>query len=154
MRKSFWILFFVLLASNLFAQTNYIPSGVWKYIDGHDTIEFYLKSSQMNVAGTTYPILIGFHKYIKNGQLIESSMGDINTDYSDKKYTILLYNVQENRAKYSGNFKDLSTDVNRLIILTKLTPKNISVRLTSKQVSKNINGIGYTLPRNFTLIRE
>ena len=70
-------------------------------------------------------------------------MGDINTDYTDKKYTILLYNVQENRAKYSGNFKDLSTDVNRLIILTKLTPNNISVRLTSKQVSKNINGIGW-----------
>lgn len=152
MKKLLLVLLFPV--STLKAQHNYIPTGNWKYIDGKDTVDFFLKSSQMTVAGTTYPILIGFHKYIKNGKLVESSMSDVNSNYADKKFTIFIYNVQENRAKYSGNFKDLSLDVNRLIILTKLTQDNMSVRLTSEQVSKNINGVGYTLPRNFTLIRE
>ena len=34
------------------AQTNYLPLGTWKYINGNDTIEIYLKSTQINLADT------------------------------------------------------------------------------------------------------
>jgi hypothetical protein len=148
------IIVLIFSSSLIKAQTNYISTGSWKYIEGKDTIEFLLKPSQIKVVDTTYPILFGFHKYIRNGVMVESSMNDANTDYADHKFTILIYNVQADDAKNTGDFEDLSWCVKRLIYLTKTTATTMNVRLTSMQVSKNINGYGYTLPRTFQLVKQ
>jgi len=155
MKKIFFLFFGIIISTQtLKAQINYLPLGTWKYINGNDTIEIYLKSTQINLAGTTYPTLIGFHKYVKNGQLIESSINFANTNFADKKYTIIIYNVQSADIRNDGDFKDMSFNINRLIILTKLTATTMNVRLTSQQTRKNTSSSDYTLPRNFQLVKQ
>jgi hypothetical protein len=144
----------VFLSTETSAQTNFIPTGTWKYINGNDTIEIYLKPAQMMLSGISYPILIGYHKYVKNGQLIESSLPFSKSDFIDKKYTIIIYDVKAADERNDGDFKDISLDVKRLIILKKLSSTTMSVKLTSQQVRKYTNGLGYSLPRNFILTKE
>jgi len=144
----------VFLSIEISAQTNYIPTGTWKCINGNDTIEIYLKPAQMMLNGISYPLLIGFHKYVKNGQLIESSIPFSKSDFIDKKYTIIIYDVKSDDIRNDGDFKDISLDVKRLVILKKLSSTTMNVRLTSQQVRKYTNVVGYTLPRNFILTKE
>jgi len=155
LKKIFFLLFGIIISTQtLKAQTNYIPLGTWMYINGNDTIEIYLKSTQINVADTSYPTLIGFHKYVKNGQLIESSLNFGNTNFADKKYSIIIYNVKSADIRNDGDFKDMSFNINRLIILTKLNPTTMDVRITSQQTRKNTSSSDYTLPRNFQLVKQ
>jgi hypothetical protein len=148
------IIFVAILFSinRLKAQTNYTPAGNWKCISGNDTLIIFFKSSQMNVGGTIQPILIGFHKYIKNGALVENSLQFQQTDYPDDKYSIIILNFQQGDARNDGILKDISLNYTRAIILTKLNPNSMNVRLTSFQDRRKNGTIsGYTLPRNFQL---
>jgi hypothetical protein len=152
MKKIIVILIVTLIAGNLFGQTNYTPTGTWKYTNGNDTILMIFKSDQMTVGGVTYPVLIGFHKYVTNGNVMESTLQYQNTTYLDKKFSVLLYNYQASDARNDGDIKDITLNNERYIILTKINPNTINVRLTYiAGVRKKANQTGFTLPRNFQL---
>jgi hypothetical protein len=138
----------------LFAQTNYTPTGTWKWISNNDTIEMYFKLDVIHVGSKNYPVVIGFHKYIKNGILIENTLQFSNTNYSSNKFTTVIYNNDPTNSRLSGNFNDLTINTRRLIILTKLAFTSMSVRITSKEGRKNYSWLGYTLPRNFVLTKQ
>jgi len=153
MKKIIYIIISLLISKETISQTNYIPTGYWKYINGVDTIEFYFKVGEMNVGGISTPVLLGFHKYIKNGSLLENSIPFINSDYSQNKFTILIFGTESNMVRNDGHIKDLTLNNERYIILKKINPTTISVDLTYIQGVRNNRPYGFTMPRHFILTR-
>jgi len=142
MKKIIYIIISLLISKETISQTNYIPTGYWKYINGVDTIEFYFKVGEMNVGGISTPVLLGFHKYIKNGSLLEN------------KFTILIFGTESNMVRNDGHIKDLTLNNERYIILKKINPTTISVDLTYIQGVRNNRPYGFTMPRHFILTRQ
>lgn len=154
MKQIVTLLAITLLTQSINAQTNYTPTGTWKYISGTDTLEVFFKTDQLNLGTTVQPIIIGFHKYIKNGVLIENTLNHSSTNYSNNLFSILVYNFKENDARNDGTIKDITLNNKRYLILTKLTPTSMNVRLTYIQGVRNNKPLGFTLPRNFQLIKQ
>lgn len=146
---------FVIVFNNIKAQTNYTPTGTWKWISAKDTIEVFLKTDQLYIGNQAVPIVIGFHKYVKNAKLIENSLLKKNTNYINEQYSIVLFNQYSDFYKLSGSIKDITLNYTRTIILTKINPTTMSVRLTSMEGRRKNGTISaYTLPRNFTLTKQ
>ena len=99
-------------------------------------------------------VLLGFHKYIKNGSLLENSIPFINSDYSQNKFTILIFGTESNMVRNDGHIKDLTLNNERYIILKKINPTTISVDLTYIQGVRNNRPYGFTMPRHFILTRQ
>jgi hypothetical protein len=157
MKKIYIIIAFTLLhAVAVNAQTDYVPSGSWKYINGTDTIEMYFKTDQIILNGNAHPIIIGFHKYVKGGQLIESTIQLSNSGtYANHRYSIATYGIDTTKVQ-QGEIKDISLNYKRDIFFTKINPTTINVDLTSLerwQKNRPPNN-AYTLPRHFTLIKQ
>ncbi len=153
MKKILIIAIAISFVSDSFAQTNYTPVGTWKYINGLDTLEMFFKVGDIGNGTVSLPVLKGYHKYVKNGQTIESFMPFVN---SVNKYSILIYNNHPTMARLDGNIKDLTLNYKRYIILKKINPSTIQVTLTSYegwQRNSPVNN-SFTLPRHFTLIRQ
>ena len=154
MKKILIILICFFNAQHIIAQTNYVSTGTWKYVNGNDTIEIYFKTAQLNVGELQQPVLIGFHKYIKNGQLIENTLNYTFTSLTDNKYSIIIFDVQTNDTKNVGNIKDSILNNTREILLTKVSPTTMNVRLTYIQGVRNNRPYGFTMPRHFILTRQ
>ena len=154
MKNLFSLLTILLITQHIDAQTNYTPTGTWKYINGMDTVEFFLKTDQITAGTKTYPILIGFHKYVKNGVEIENTLPLSNTTYLQNQYSIVMFGIDSAKVRADGHIKDITLHYKRYIILTKVNPTTINVRLTSMEGRGQTGGIGYTLPRNFQLIKQ
>ncbi len=154
MKKILSLLIMLIVVQHICAQTNYTPTGTWKCINGADTIEIFLKTDQITSGSKTYPILIGFHKYVKNGVEIENTLPLINTTYTQNQYSIVMFGINSAKARADGHIKDITLNYKRYIILSKINPTVINVRLTSMQGRGQTGGIGYTLPRNFQLIKQ
>jgi hypothetical protein len=136
------------------AQVNYTPTGTWKYINGADTIEVFFGQSQLVSGSETFPLIVGFHKYVKNGQVVESNLSQINS--SHPKYSIRIPNIDSTYNRLGGDFRDLSLFCTRDIFLKKINPTTIDVTLTSIerwQQNRPPNN-AYTLPRHFTLLKQ
>lgn len=86
------ILFIILLFISKpgFSQTtHYNPNldkfaGTWKWISGTDTLTIVLQKQMENTHPTFGPTeaIIGWHKYVKNGQLKESNFQYIGINYT------------------------------------------------------------------------
>ena len=82
--------FFVIGRGPATAQTtSYIPAldkftGTWRWVSGSDTVEIALQKQLIYINAVT-PIyvesLIGWHRYVKNGTLIENSMQYYGRNY-------------------------------------------------------------------------
>jgi hypothetical protein len=139
---------------NLEAQINYTPTGLWKSANATDTIIMYFKPGQIIInPTTTYNILLGFHKYKKNGVLIESSLQDTSSSYIENKYTMTSFIYNPLDARNDGYLKDLTLNNKRYIILKKINLTTIEVSLTYIQGVRNNRPYGFTLPRHFTLTK-
>ena len=61
-------------------------TGHWKWTSGNNSFEMVLKKEKIfNITGDTQAckdVIIGFHEYIKNGVLIESSLQNQNTNFN------------------------------------------------------------------------
>jgi len=86
--------------------SSYTPSpeldkftGHWKWISGNNSFEIVLKKEKIfSVIGDTQScidVIIGFHEYIKNGVLIESSLQNQDASFNQKLHSITLYGVQD-----------------------------------------------------------
>lgn len=154
MRKILFGFVFIFVLQSVKSQINYSPTGTWKYINGLDTVEFYFKTDQMTVDNSTQSILIGFHKYVKNGIEIENTLPLSNTTYRQSRYSIIMFGVDSSKVRADGHIKDITLNYTRYIIVSKINPNTINVRLTSMEGRGQTGGVGYTLPRNFHLIKE
>ncbi|MCB0716728.1 MAG: hypothetical protein KDC06_12035 [Chitinophagaceae bacterium] len=154
MKKVTIFVFLFLWAQVLSAQTNYTPTGNWIYVNNNDTIEFYFKTDQFITPNKTYPMIIGFHRYVKNGVLIESSFDAKNSNFNDELYSVGISNSFPEKEKLEGRFKDITLNTKRIICLTKINPNTINVNLAYIHGVIDNKPNGFTLPTNFTLIKE
>jgi hypothetical protein len=85
------LLLFVSLCIKAQVQTNNLINkfvGTWQWVSNTDTVKIVLEKQVYNLqlTGVQSEILVGWHKYVKNGVVIENSMQyvglDINTDYN------------------------------------------------------------------------
>jgi hypothetical protein len=152
MKNIFFFCSLLIISLKTSSQINYSPLGTWKYTSGTDTVEIYLKTAQVNAGTITYNVIIGFHKYVKNGVLIENSLIHSGTNYLDNKYTIYIFDNSPTDIRIDGHFKDITLNYSRYIIFTKINVNTMNVRLTSMQ-GRRKNGTTnlFTLPRNFQL---
>jgi hypothetical protein len=151
--KNTMLILILMITFSASAQTNYIPSGTWRWTSGADTIELFLNPQVLTIENQTISVIIGFHKYVKNGTLIESSMSDKNTLFLQEKYSILIPNAFPHNRKQDGHINDITLNNKRMLLLEKLNPTTLKVALTYLHGIRNNRPYGFTLPKNFTLTK-
>lgn len=134
--------------------------GTWKWTLGNDEVIIKLKKVKFLNSSPAYydDVLLGCHTYIKNGIVVESSMGDFDLLGPGRKGTIYLWNIpEESSTKVIGSLKDISKDKDG-----KLTFEYING--SSPQIQWTLNtyeGLviqpipaGLTLPQSIILIKQ
>jgi hypothetical protein len=152
--KNIMFALFLIMNIRANAQTNYTPAGTWRYINGLDTIEVYLKSQLLTDGNESIPVIIGFHRYVKNGQLVESNIAYKNSLENARQYSILMYNGLPHDTKQEGTLKDITLGNERMIFTEKINPTTIKVTLHYIHGVRNNRPYGFTLPRNFILTKQ
>ena len=67
--------------------------GTWKYSDANQSFTIILKKENIRLPvenDVRADAMIGFHKFIKSGNVIEDTTIDYNTNFSDKNFPYLL----------------------------------------------------------------
>ncbi|MCU7617852.1 hypothetical protein NZ698_11635 [Chryseobacterium sp. PBS4-4] len=87
--------------------------GTWKWTDGSETLEIVLKKEKVLVPfkhdSSCQDILLGFHRYTKNGVIIESTLENINSFQNQKLYSLYSSGFwDDNYNQFVGSFKHSS----------------------------------------------
>lgn len=142
--------------------------GTWKWISGNDTVIIVLEKQIYCIpfTGKSCEALVGWHKYVKNGMLVQSSLQyegrDVNIDFNstDTDYkTTINGNSRYSNAVLFRTFWDLTLHKNFYLYLT-LLPGSLtqaSWRLVEPPgIYTGPNGTAgmFTLPKNITLTKQ
>jgi hypothetical protein len=135
--------------------------GTWRWVNGTDTLIVKLAKVRyyyIQPAQSSADKLVGCHKYISNGQVIESSLEryDSVVNINHRRNTFFAWNNESDTLKVEGVVKDISKRKNCKIFLdyTAGTTPQIVWKL------EPTNGLAFTLPgqqpydHNFTLPRN
>lgn len=86
--------------------------GNWKWASGNDSFEMVLKKEKVFDLGkddqSCEDIIIGFHKYIKNGTIIESTLQNQNSSYALRLNSISSWSIVINSTELRGGIKNIS----------------------------------------------
>lgn len=171
------ILLFIacLLSYTAFSQTVIINNdinkfvGTWRWTSGSDTVEIVLEKQVyvIPLTGSHTEDLVGWHRYVKNGSLLQSSLQyvgrDVNIDFNsnslDMKTTLHGSSYQNNPNEvFFTRFWDLSLHKNFELFFTMLPNSTTQVNWVLKQPRgiyvgpPGLNGI-YSLPKQLTLTK-
>lgn len=131
--------------------------GIYVWLHGSDTLKILLKKENVElVKGIKSDVLIGFHKYVKDGKVVESSYDYHKSNHTDKRSTILISNQDESDT-LDGILKDL-TKKKSVDIKLVYSParKSITMTLAEREgirINKN-QDVGFTLPQPLVLIKR
>lgn len=136
--------------------------GTWISISGTDTLTIVLHKEKIffpNPLSYDQDMLIGWHRYVKNGQLIESSLQYVGDSYSNGHFT--LFGTSENSTKVRfTTFIDLSknkiSDNLRLTIKGNQVPFPRAVWELKNSQGLKIGGydFGFTVPQTLVLYKN
>lgn len=91
---------------------NYINKfeGVWQWVNGSDTLILKLKKTNKQFGDYTEDVLLGVHKYIKNGLVLDDALNKYDSMilYYKKSTALLYQNQGTDTSKVFGSIKDLS----------------------------------------------
>ncbi|MBD3907053.1 hypothetical protein NAL32_21415 [Chryseobacterium sp. Ch-15] len=117
--------------------------GTWYWADNGNSFKIILKKE--NILFTSANIradrLIGFHQFIQNNIIIEDATQYSNTNYTDKKSTILGAGVKNEANLISGSIRHLTKNKSVHFEIQYIDPTHI--KLTEL---KNTPGIKVNLP--------
>ena len=156
MKRIFCLLLLTFVGMAIKAQTTYTPAGRWRWTSGSDTIDFQIKPAIITADSTTsYAVLLGFTRYVKNGVIVQDNISDSSTNYIADKFSFILFddNTQFSRARIDGMIKDVMHNENRYLIFKKIDPGTLDVTLTYIEGGRRLGTPGFTLPRHFVLRR-
>lgn len=137
------------------AQTNYTPIGTWRWVNGNDTVQFFFKTATVLVGDDDAPIIFGFHKYVKNGIVIENNLSNSGSSFNQNLYSLFIpNNAPVHNPRMDGQLKDITLNNNRRMIVKRINPTTMTVNLTYIQGVRNNRPYGFTLPRSFTLTKQ
>jgi hypothetical protein len=148
------IILSIFIIAKVDAQTNYTPTGTWRCVNGNDTIQFFFNTSTIIIGDDNMPIIYGFHKYVKNGQIVENNLINSNSTYSQNLFSVVIFNDTQIsfNPRLDGHFKDITLNGKRAIMLKRINPTTMTINLSYLQgVRRNGNEQGFTLPKSFTL---
>ena len=160
------------LQSSLFAQTQTDPGldkfiGNWRWVNNTDTLEIVLQKQTVNhpITGVSFETISGWHKYVLNGALQQSSINyvgtlafsDFNNPNSAEKVTIMA-NSYGNRCLLAAPFIDVHLHKTFELFLTllpnSLTQLNWDLRQPRGLYAgpAGLNGV-FSLPKNLVLTK-
>ena len=134
--------------------------GTWQWISGTDTL--ILKLKKLNTSFDTYTedVLMGVHKYVKNGSVIEDALNRFDSiTINFKKRTALLYqNLGDDTSKVIGSLKDLTKKKTNNLFLEYVagTPPTIIWHLETTEgtfIDPNFQ-YGLTMPKDIILTKQ
>lgn len=162
------IILFITLKS--FGQAPYPPGsynakpeldkfvGTWRWLSGADTLELKLYKQAIHYpAPLDYDVenIVGWHRYVKNGVLIESSLQYAGQPYFGGHSTVFAW--VQSPIKLYGNFNDLTKTKRCDLYLTMIdnTFTQMNWKLMESRGMKLPNfQYGFTLPTNLTLTKQ
>lgn len=132
--------------------------GTWVWTSGADTVKIVLKKEMVQYPDDNYSEdqLIGFHHYRKAGNVVESNMNFVQTNFAAYKWSILAGNIGGNNIML-GTIKDLSKEKSIRITMTLNTAQTQMQLLIKEKPGIKINATTmgvFTLPNNITLIKQ
>ena len=84
-------------------------------------------------------------------------MSNINSNFNQRLCSLFITNTPDTNPTLEGNFKDLSKNSKRYMSLKRLNPSTMQIKLmypAGVRLNKGGNPYGFTLPRNFTLVKQ
>jgi hypothetical protein len=141
--------------------------GTWRWTSGTDTVEIVLQKQVYNIpmTGSNSEALAGWHRYVKNGVLVQSSLQytgrDINIDFNshnvDFKTTLNGFtHPSQPQQVYFILFWDLTLHKSFELFFTMLPNSTTQARWELKQPRgiytgpEGLNGV-FTLPKHLVL---
>lgn len=134
--------------------------GTWQWVSGNDTL--ILKLKKLNTSFDTYTedVLMGVHKYVKNGVIIEDALNRFDSIIINlKKRTVLLYQNQgDDTSKVIGSLKDLTKKKTNNLFLQFIngTPPTLVWHLETAEgafIDPNFQ-YGLTMPKDIILTKQ
>lgn len=143
--------------------------GTWKWTSGNDTVIIVLEKQVYTIpfTGASSEALVGWHKYVKNGQLVQSSLQyigqNVNTDRTNNNSidfnTTIVGNTRYPDAVLFRTFWDLTLHKNFYLYFT-LSPGSLTQATWKLKEPPGIysgpTGTAglFTLPKQITLIKQ
>lgn len=132
--------------------------GAWVWSSNGQSVEIILKKEKFYYGAPFNfyaDVLIGCHRYIKNGVIVETSMTYINNGL-DQNFTLFGNSNRNNSSNAIIQFRDLTKKKIGNLSLTINTANN-QLTWTLKEtegVKINSSGYGFTLPTSIVLIKD
>jgi hypothetical protein len=84
--------------------------GTWRWVNGSDTLTLRLKKKNTTFNNYTEDVLMGTHRYVQNGSIVEDAMNKFDSiSINERKSTVLLYKYQDtDTSKVRGSLRDLT----------------------------------------------
>jgi hypothetical protein len=141
---------------------NYINKfeGIWQWVNGSDTLTIRLKKFNTQYADFQKDVLMGTHKYVQNGIVIQNSMDKFDSiAINHKKNTVFLTNkLGSDTSKVRGSINDLTQGKINILFLQYVdgTPPTIIWHLeTAEGVFSDPNfQYGLTMPKDIILTKQ
>jgi hypothetical protein len=172
MKNIVMLVFTLTIISKIYAQNGPHPAGsyvsrpnldkfvgTWQWVSGADTVKVVLAKQAIYAPAPmdyTFEALVGWHRYVKNGVEIESSLQYVNSTFSSGHYT--LFGSDRSSTKlYFTSFEDLTKnkecDLYFNLVAGSLT--QATWKLTERRgLRKTGYTLGFTLPNNITLTKQ
>jgi hypothetical protein len=134
--------------------------GTWMWNNGADTLKIVLKKENILLPfleNSRVDMLIGFHIYKQGNSVIESSISNYNSSYSDNQYTILGGNrVGIDNLDINCAIKDNAKNKIGDLKLTINTSQNQLLWTLKNKQGVKIGNYDYTFsyPLSLTLLKQ
>ncbi|HAI84919.1 MAG: DUF6705 family protein [Chitinophagaceae bacterium] len=133
--------------------------GIWRWVSGTDTLILYLQKQYVEAKpGCNLPSIIGWHRYVQNGRLIESTEQYFGLPYLNDSHAMLISVVQSginpNATEVVGSSKDITKNKSFTLSLKMLNTNYNQMRwkISNKQGMQKPNfDYGSTLPWDVVL---
>ncbi len=141
---------------------NYINKfeGTWQWVSGNDTLILKLKKTNKNFDDYTEDVLLGVHKYIKNGVVFDDALNkyDSMVLYNKKRTVLLNQNQGMDTSKVIGSIKDLTKKKRNELFLQYVpgTPPTLIWHLKTAEgtfIDPNFQ-YGLTMPKDLILTKQ
>jgi hypothetical protein len=167
--KTIFFILFIGICNSLYAQTTTDLNkfvGTWRWVSNTDTVIIILEKQNIQIyPGYSRVVIVGWHKYVKNGLLVESSMQyvgrDENLDHTSNdaipKSTLRGHAKDTNTIWFTG-CRDLTLNKNCYLFLYMLPNSTTQAKWTLQGTGGIYNGPPgteglYTLPREIILTK-
>jgi len=134
--------------------------GNWMWVDGTDTLVLRMKKYNTLISDYHEDVLLGVHKYVKNGVVLDNSLDKFDSiAIKHKKSSIFLYQLTgSDTSDISGSITDL-TKKKRNNLTLKYTPGSPPAIIWHLETAEGVFidpnfQYGLTMPKDIILTKQ